>query len=49
MITDLINSIMVGVTPTERGLSITVNYCKGKEDALERGSYSGLKLTYQIL
>ena len=50
VITDLVNRIMVeGVIPAELELSTIVNCCKGKGDALEKGNYEILKLTYQIL
>ena len=50
VITDLVNQIMVeGVIPAELEVSTIVNCCKAKGDALERGNYQGLKLTYQIL
>ena len=50
VITDLVNRIMVeGVIPAELELSTIVNCRKGKGDALEKGNYEILKLTYQIL
>ena len=47
VITDLVNRIMVeGVIPAELELSTIVNCRKGKGDALEKGNYEILKLTY---
>ena len=47
VITDLVNRITVeGVIPAELELSTIVTCCKGKGDALEKGNYEILKLTY---
>ena len=47
--TDQANQIKVGVILTEWELSIIVNCCKRKGDALEMRNYRGLKLTCHIL
>ena len=45
MIADLVNQIIVAVTPVESVLTTIINCYKGKGDALERVNYRGLKST----
>ena len=49
IITDLVNSIIVGVIPAKWKLSTFVNCCKEKGDVLKRGNYREPKLTDLIL
>ena len=49
MITDLVNKLIIeGVIPAVWELGFIANCYKGKEDALERRNYRGLKLTDHI-
>ena len=50
MITDLLNRLIAeGVNPAEWELSTIANCYKGKGSSLEKGNYTELKLTDQIL
>ena len=50
MIADLANAIIRdGVVPSDWESSFIINLYKGKEDALERGNYRGLKLLDQVM
>ena len=50
MITKIVNRVIVeGVIPVVWDLSLIVNCYKGNGDSVERGNYSGLELTDQIL
>ena len=44
----LIQIIAEGVIPAEWQLSTSLNFHKGKQDALEKGYFRGLKLIDQI-
>ena len=46
LLCDIANAIIAErVTPGDRHMYYTINLYKGKGDALERGSYRGLKVT----